>query len=228
MACNPTAIAPENTLSRRSGGQDASDSADGGGALVQKKRGKKSLPPLIVVVLLVAAFLLRASGVLPPEVARVIDRYLPSELRKAIPQRTVSDADGTYLVERVVDGDTLVLANGDRVRLIGVDTPETKHPTKPVEAFGPEASAFTRKSVEGQSVTLKFDREKYDRYQRVLAYVYRDDWCLNEGLIRAGLSECVTKYPFDSTMKARFREAEDEARRARRGIWSNATPVAVR
>jgi endonuclease YncB( thermonuclease family) len=196
--------------------------------LAEKKRGRKSLPPLIVVVLIVVAFLLRASGVLPPEVARVIDRYLPSELRRAIPERTVVEDDGQYLVERVVDGDTLVLAGGEKVRLIGVDTPETKHPTKPVEPFGPEASAFTKKSVEGQAVTLRFDREKYDRYQRLLAYVYRDDWCLNEELIRNGLSECVTKYPFDSSMKDRFRQAEDQARRERRGIWSQSTPVASR
>lgn len=196
--------------------------------MAQKKRGKKSLPPLIVVVLIVIAFLLRANGALPPDVARVIDRYLPSELRRAIPERTVVDGGGQILVERVVDGDTLVLAGGERVRLIGVDTPETKHPTKPVEPFGPEASAFTKKAVEGQAVTLKFDREKYDRYQRLLAYVYRDDWCLNEELIRNGLSECVTKYPFDSSMKEKFRQAEDQARRERRGIWSQSTPVASR
>lgn len=196
--------------------------------MAQKKRGKRSLPPLIVIVLIVVAFLLRASGVLPPEVAQIIDRYLPSELRRAVPQRTVTDSDGQFIVERVVDGDTLVLASGERIRLIGVDTPETKHPTKPVEAFGPEASAFTKQAVEGQAVTLKFDREKYDRYQRMLAYVYRDDWCLNEELIRAGLSECITKYPFDSSMKERFRQAEDQARRERRGIWSQSTPVASR
>jgi len=197
--------------------------------LAQNKRGKKSLPPLIVIVLIVVAFLLRASGALPPEVARIVDRYLPSEVRRAIPQRTVVDGDGQFLVERVVDGDTLVLSNGEKVRLIGVDTPETKHPTKPVEPYGPEASAFTKNAVEGQAVTLKFDREKYDRYQRMLAYVYRDDnWCLNEELIRNGLSECVTKYPFDSSMKERFRQAEDQARRERRGIWSQSTPVAAR
>ena len=196
--------------------------------MAQKKRGKKSLPPLIFVVLIVVAFLLRASGVLPPEVAQVIDRYLPSELRRAVPERTVVEGDGEYLVERVVDGDTLVLAGGEKVRLIGVDTPETKHPTKPVEPFGPEASAFTKEAVEGLAVTLKFDREKYDRYQRLLAYVYRDDWCLNEELIRNGLSECVTKYPFDSSMKERFRQAEDQARRDRRGIWSQSTPLASR
>src|SRR5207247_736210 len=80
------------------------------------------------------------------------------------------------VVERVVDGDTLLLQSGERVRLIGVDTPEIKHPKKPVEYFGKEASAFTRRMVEGKRVRLEFDqgnaaRGHKDRYQRTLAYV---------------------------------------------------------
>ena len=59
----------------------------------------------------------------------------------------------TLICTRVVDGDTILLNNGERVRLIGVDTPETKHPKKPVEYFGKEASAFTKKMVEGEVVT---------------------------------------------------------------------------
>jgi micrococcal nuclease len=66
--------------------------------------------------------------------------------------------DGNYrVVERVIDADTLVMENGERVRLIGVDTPETKHPNRPVEHFGKEAAAFTRCMVEGTRVRLEFD-----------------------------------------------------------------------
>jgi len=65
---------------------------------------------------------------------------------------------GSYrVVERVIDGDTLLMENGERVRLIGVDTPETKHPNKPVQHFGKEAAAFTRRMVEGKRVRLEFD-----------------------------------------------------------------------
>ena len=68
--------------------------------------------------------------------------------------------DGNYrVVERVIDGDTLVMANGERVRLIGVDTPETKHPRKPVEDFGNEAAVFTRRMVEGKRVRLELTRQ---------------------------------------------------------------------
>lgn len=129
------------------------------------------------------------------------------------------DSPGPYTVQRVVDGDTLVLQGGTRVRLLGVDTPETKHPHKPVEPLGPEAAAFTRRHVEGRSVTLQFDRERRDRYRRVLAYVFVGDWFLNEELIRAGYSRAETRFPFSNRMKKRFRAAEAEARENRRGIW---------
>jgi len=124
------------------------------------------------------------------------------------------------LVQRVVDGDTLLLADHTRVRLLGVDTPETKRPDTPVEPFGPEASEFTRRHVEGRYVRLEFDKERYDKYGRVLAYVYLDDWFLNQALLRAGLGRAITNHPYSESMKRLFRAAEDEARRAHRGIWS--------
>ena len=79
-----------------------------------------------------------------------------------------------HLVERVIDGDTLVLKGGERVRLIGVDTPETVHPQKPVEYFGKEASKFTRGMAEGKRVRLEYEQgaPQKDRYGRTLAYVY--------------------------------------------------------
>jgi micrococcal nuclease len=123
-------------------------------------------------------------------------------------------------VERVVDGDTLLLDGGVRVRLIGVDTPETVRPDHPVEPFGPEASDFTERMVEGRFVTLEFDRERRDRYGRVLAYVYdADGRMLNEELIRAGFSPAETQYPYRSDRKRLFQQAEDEARSAGRGLW---------
>ena len=66
----------------------------------------------------------------------------------------------TYKVKRVIDGDTLLLANGEYVRLIGVDTPETKHPQKPVEYFGKEAYQFTKRMVEGKEVRLEYDQTR--------------------------------------------------------------------
>ena len=73
----------------------------------------------------------------------------------------------TFHVKRVIDGDTILLSNGERVRLIGVDTPETKHPSKPVEYYGKEATAFTKKMVEGKFVRLEYDWQERDKYGRL-------------------------------------------------------------
>lgn len=132
------------------------------------------------------------------------------------------DASHGYRVERVIDGDTLLLEGGTRVRLLGVNTPETKHPDLPAEPLGLEAAAFTRRHVENRIVMLQFDRERRDRYRRVLAYVYRGDWLLNEELIRAGFSRAETRFPYSSLMKRRFRQAQEEARANERGLWAAA------
>ncbi|HEX6984244.1 MAG TPA: thermonuclease family protein [Planctomycetaceae bacterium] len=160
---------------------------------------------ILVVVLAVVAAQFFASGNAPDGEAGPVD---------------AGDAGRTYLVERVIDGDTLVLAGGDRVRLLGVDTPETVAPGRPVEPFGPEASRFTKDRVEGKSVRLGFDKERRDRYGRLLAYVYVDGVLLNEELIRAGLSKAQLRYPYSNAMKRVFRDAEAEAKAANRGVWS--------
>lgn len=130
--------------------------------------------------------------------------------------------EGTYAVRRVVDGDTLLLANRARVRLMGVDTPETVKPDWPVEPFGPEAAEFTRRFIDtsGGVVRLEFDRQRKDKYGRFLAYVFDGRRMLNEELIRAGLAKAETGFRYAASRKTRFRRAEDEARAARRGIWS--------
>jgi len=105
------------------------------------------------------------------------------------------------------------------VRLLGVNTLETKHPRRLPEPLGLEASTFTRRHVEGCHITLGFDRERRDDYHRVLAYVFIGDWCLNEELIRDGYSQAETRFPYSSVMKSRFRAAEQQARDERRGLW---------
>jgi len=131
-------------------------------------------------------------------------------------------SEGLYEVARVVDGDTLLLTNHARVRLIGVDTPETVKPDAPVEPWGPEATAFTRAMVASREVRLQFDRERIDRFGRFLAYVWVEDQFLNEELLRAGLARWEPQYHYSQSMKTRFRKAQQEAQRAQRGIWCKA------
>lgn len=132
----------------------------------------------------------------------------------------------TGIVSRVVDGDTFVLASGERVRLIGIDTPETVHPNKGVEAYGREASAFTKSLLAGKRVRLEFDVEPRDRYGRLLAYVYLSDGTfVNAELVKRGFAQAST-YPPNVKHAATFRELQREAREARRGLWADA-PAAV-
>src|SRR3954467_6321127 len=93
---------------------------------------------------------------------------------------------GVVRVQRVVDGDTIVLAGGERVRYIGVDTPESVKPGTPVQCFAKAASHFNARLVEGKRVRLRYDAEHQDRYGRTLAYVYReaDGLFVNAELVR--------------------------------------------
>ena len=129
-------------------------------------------------------------------------------------------AEGTFMVERVVDGDTLKLANQTVIRLIGVDTPETVRPEWPVEPWGPEASRFTREFIGDGQVRLQFDRERLDKHGRYLAYVWVGDRMLNEELVRSGLARFKGYFNYSETMKSRFRRAQNEAHAQRRGMWS--------
>ena len=102
----------------------------------------------------------------------------------------------------VVDGDTIKIEYEGRsatVRLIGVDTPETVHPNKPVEFFGKEASAFTKNPLIGESVYLRFGNETRDKYNRLLAYVFRspDGLFVNLEIVRQGYGHAYVKYPFE-------------------------------
>ena len=122
------------------------------------------------------------------------------------------------LVERVVDGDTIIVQGVGRVRLIGVDTPETVHPRRPVECFGKEASAFTKRLLEGRRARLEYDRERTDRYGRTLAYVYLPNGTFaNAEIVRQGYGHAYTRFPFRYLDE--FRQHEREARRRERGLW---------
>jgi micrococcal nuclease len=129
-------------------------------------------------------------------------------------------AGEVFRVRRAVDGDTLLLENGVRVRLLGVDTPETKHPDRPPEPWGEEASDYTHRLVDGRNVTLEYDRERVDDYGRTLAYVFIDGRMLNELLIAEGYSRAMTRHPYRTDRKKLFEAAEEKARNARKGIWS--------
>lgn len=129
-------------------------------------------------------------------------------------------------VEHVVDGDTFVVSGGERVRLIGVDTPETRDPRRPVGCFGKEASAFTASLLpRGTQVRLVGDAEQRDRYGRLLAYAYRlpDGLFVNAEVLRQGYALVLT-IPPNVAHAEQFTALAREAREQNRGLWG-ACPV---
>src|SRR5262249_44965464 len=122
----------------------------------------------------------------------------------------------------VIDGDTVTveLADGtiETVRLLGVDTPEIHHPTKPVQCFGPEAAAYTTRRIDGRAVRLEGDVEARDLYGRRLAYVIVDGHRFDDELLRRGYARLLVIDPNRAHARAML-SAELDARRHRRGLW---------
>ena len=140
------------------------------------------------------------------------------------PSRDGAAAGGSIgRVVKVVDGDTIhvqVGATREKVRYIGVDTPETKHPTKEVQCYGQKASDFNASLVAGEQVRLVRDVEERDRYGRLLAYVYRlrDGLFVNAELARLGYALPLT-IPPDVRHADRFAQLARQAREQGRGLW---------
>jgi len=123
-------------------------------------------------------------------------------------------------VKWVADGDTVLLLSGETVRLIGIDAPETHHPEKPVEPFGPEAAESLRALVEGKEVFLVLDQKRQDDYGRTLGYLFLGDLFVNAHLVKEGYARASGMKP-NLTYEALFIKLEAEARRDGKGIWKN-------
>lgn len=129
----------------------------------------------------------------------------------------------TVVVRRASDGDTIRLSTGERIRLIGVDTPELTDNRPEMRRFAEEAAAFVRGLVEGKHVRLEYDRERSDKHRRTLAYVYlQDGTFLNAEIIRQGFGRVCTQHRFK--YREEFRKLEREAEQNSRGLWSNGPP----
>ena len=162
-----------------------------------------------------------ASKLKTKRTARIGIALLVFGMLALITQAQFEPIDAT--VVRVIDGDTIrVRVQGKEytVRLIGADTPETKHPTEAVQRFGQKASAYTKAVLEGKTVTLEADPtgDTRDRYGRLLRYVHLDGQNFNARLIREGYAHAIRGFRY--SMRAQFIRLEDETRRRGRGLWS--------
>lgn len=126
-------------------------------------------------------------------------------------------------VTKVTDGDTITVevdGKEEKVRLLLVDTPETVHPSKPVQPFGKEASSFAKDTLDGKDIELELDVSERDKYGRLLAYVWVDGQMFNELLLKEGLARVAYVYAPNVKYVDQFREIQDKARKDEKGIWS--------
>jgi endonuclease YncB( thermonuclease family) len=161
----------------------------------------------------------------PTSTREPTDTPIPTDTPTPTPERTPAR------VVEVVDGDTIHVEIGGEtysVRYIGIDTPETVHPTEPVGWMGPEASEANRNLVGGKTVYLEKDVSETDKYGRLLRYVFLDDGTfVNAELVRLGYAQ-VSTYPPDVKYQDLFLEMQQEARDAGRGLWGpTPTPLPV-
>lgn len=174
------------------------------------KRQKKKLVSLVVALILIG-------------VGYVANRYQP-------PSNVLGTVSpGYYRVTEVADGDTISIdMNGkvERVRFIGVDTPETQDPRKAVQCFGKAASSFTKDLIGNQPVRLESDElsTNRDRYNRLLRYVYLpNNDLVQEKIISEGYGFAYTSFPF--TKSDHFKQLENRAREQGRGLWGTCSPT---
>lgn len=134
-----------------------------------------------------------------------------------------------YKVTKVIDGDTIQVEGGKTIRYIGIDTPETSDPSKPVECYSREATQKNKELVEGKEIRVEKDVSETDQYQRLLRYIYVEDTFVNEVLVKDGFAR-ATPYPPDTKKQDVFSKAQEDAKSNKLGLWgkcSTASPSPV-
>ena len=177
------------------------------------------------IILLIVGILGGQSSPPPSATPEVLERHTEQESAKTAPLAPsetpqAAQSQGTVMVTRVIDGDTIEIEGGQRVRYVGIDTPETVDPRKPVQCFGVEASNYNKQLVEGKRVRLEKDVSESDRYGRLLRYVYVDDAFVNLILVQEGFASSYT-YPPDIKYQDQFVEAQQTASEQKKGLWGS-------
>ncbi len=182
-----------------------------------RKRFSAAIVVAIFALLAVAA-IFKNPG--PESLPAPAKKDAATDAAAALPPRQNTDDAEYALVMRVIDGDTIEIEDGAHVRYIGMDSPETVDPRKPVQCFGIEASAKNKNLVEGKIVRLEKDVSERDRYDRLLRYVYANGEMVNLLLVREGYAAAAT-FPPDVKYHQQFLDAEREAREQKRGLWAS-------
>ncbi|MCC3144562.1 thermonuclease family protein [Halanaerobium sp. Z-7514] len=129
------------------------------------------------------------------------------------------DSAEELYVAQVIDGDTIRIASGESVRFIGIDTPEIDWENNEAEFYGWEARDYLQQKIAEKNVRLEYDQDREDHYGRLLAYVYLNDKHLNHDLLENGYATLMIVEP-NNKYEAQFKNAAEEARRAKKGLWN--------
>ena len=159
----------------------------------------------------------KSNSQIPQSSSQVVPASQVEQTQSPSPQ-TLAENRQRAKVIRVIDGDTIEIEGGQKVRYIGIDTPETVHPDMKVQCFGKEATDKNKELTEGKTVELEKDISETDKYGRLLRYVYINDLFVNDYLVRQGFAH-ASSYPPDIKYQDRFRQAEQEAMANNRGLW---------
>lgn len=125
-----------------------------------------------------------------------------------------------YKVTKIIDGDTIEIENGQKVRYIGMDTPETVDPRRPIQCYGIEASNKNKELVLDKEVYLEKDVSETDRYGRLLRYVWVNEVMINKLLVEEGYARAAT-FPPDVKYAEIFLQTQEKARKELKGLWGN-------
>lgn len=156
---------------------------------------------------------------LEPKVESTSVEITPNSIANVIPSPTPDPKITFTKVINVIDGDTFTIEGGVTVRMIGIDTPETVHPSKPVQCYGKEASLKTEELLQGKEIKLEKDISETDRYNRLLRYVYIGDIFVNEYLVKEGFAKS-SSYPPDIKYQDKFIEGQRKAQEENKGLWN--------
>jgi micrococcal nuclease len=192
--------------------------------LNQNQSMNKTLVSIIVFLVLVVASIGLKEGNWLQNLG-LSDTYKPTANASKTTFNGSKDGIERSQVRRVVDGDTVELSNGQKIRLLNIDTPETVKANTPVRCYGPEASTFTKKLLTDRMVQLTIDREANDQYGRGLRFVFLDgvdtsniENSVNADIVKNGFGKMVSYKP-NTTYARDFQKWEDEAKSKKLGVW---------
>lgn len=186
--------------------------------MILSKKNQKLLFSL-VIALLWTLFVPKDIGQEKPNEAQIAVTEIASNSANTNVKINVENLQKVKVL-RVIDGDTIELENGQKVRYIGIDTPETVDPRRDLQCFGKEASLYNKTLVEGKEIYLEKDISQTDRYGRLLRYIYLEEngISINEQLVKEGYA-VASSYPPDIKYQEKLRLIEQEARNNQKGLW---------